>query len=75
MQKLRGVYRKLNTLFNKIDLFNPTEKNKLYSKESLKQKYNIHINLKEIGFKEIINDDDFKYETELWVYGDIEDIK
>lgn len=41
------------------------------SKKSLKQRLNIQTNLKEIGFKETLNDDDFKYETELWFYGGI----
>ena len=155
MKKQRGFYRKLNVLFKKIDLFEPTKKDKLYEefvvpsnnflniskpnikikfinkwlenterfikqnnnkhckivgiivtnkisdsrilffyneeyynnfwkrnnsyqiwskldlKSSLKQKLNIQTSLKEIGFKEIINDEDFRYETELWVYGDI----
>ena len=160
MKKQRGLQRKLNTLFNKIDLFEPQKKDKIYEefvvpsnnfldisksniknkfinkwleitekfikqnnnkkyckivgiietneisnsriiffydeeyynnfwnrndsyqvwnkldqKKSLKQKLNIKTNLKEIGFKETINDEDFKYETELWVYGDIEEIK
>jgi len=160
MKKQRGLYRKINTLFNKIELFEPQKKDKIYeefvvpsnnfldisksniiikfinkwlettekfikqnisekyckivgiietneisnsriiffydeeyynnfwkrnnsyqtwdkldSKKSLKQKLNIQTDLKEIGFKETINDEDFKYETELWVYGDIEDIE
>ena len=36
------------------------------TKKSLKQRLNIQTNLKEIGFKETLNDDEFKYETELW---------
>ena len=48
---------------------------KIELKKSLKQKLNIQKDLKEIGFKETINDEDFKYETELWIYGDIENIK
>lgn len=44
---------------------------KLDSKKSLKQRLNIQTNLKEIGFKETINDDDYKYETELWFYGEL----
>ena len=155
MKKQRGFYRKLNVLFKKIDLFEPTKKDEIYEEfvvpsnnflniskpnikikfinkwlenterfikqnnnkyckivgiivtneisdsriiffyneeyynnfwkrnnsyqiwskldleSSLKQKLNIQTSLKEIGFKEIINDEDFRYETELWVYGDI----
>ena len=44
---------------------------RLDSKKSLKQRLNIQTNLKEIGFKETLNDDDFKYETELWFYGEL----
>lgn len=40
-------------------------------KKSLKRRLNIQTNLKEIGFKETLNDDDFKYETELWFYGEL----
>lgn len=156
MKKQRGVYRKLNLLFEKIDLFEPVKKDNIYeefvvpgnnfldvspisikrkfiikgleitekfinnkdnkrfcrivgmietkeisnsriilfydeeyynnfwkredsyqiwkrldSKKSLKQRLNIQTNLKEIGFKETLNDDDFKYETELWFYGEL----
>lgn len=156
MKKQRGVYRKLNLLFKKIDLFEPVKKDNIYeefvvpgnnfldvspisikrkfiikwleitekfinnkdnkrfcrivgmietkeisysriilfydeeyynnfwkredlyqiwkrldSKKSLKQRLNIQTNLKEIGFKETLNDDDFKYETELWFYGEL----
>lgn len=62
MKKQRGVYGKLNLLFKKIDLFEPVKKDK---------RLNIQTNLKEIGFKETLNDDDFKYETELWFYGEL----
>lgn len=44
---------------------------RLDSEKSLKQRLNIQTNLKEIGFKETLNDDDFKYETELWFYGEL----
>lgn len=44
---------------------------RLDSKKSLKQRLNIQTNLKEIGFKETLNDDDFKYETELWFYEEL----
>lgn len=44
---------------------------RLDSKKSLKQRLNIQTNLKEIGFKETLNDDEFKYETELWFYGEL----
>ena len=156
MKKQRGINRKLNFLFNKIDLFEPVKKDNMYeefvvpsnnfldispnnikrkfiikwleitgkfiknkdnktfcrivgmietkeisnsriilfydeeyynnfwkredsyqmwkrldSKKSLKQRLNIQTNLKEIGFKETLNDDDFKYETELWFYGEL----
>lgn len=156
MKKQRGVYRKLNLLFEKIDLFEPVKKDNIYeefvvpgnnfldvskisikrkfiikwleitekfinskdnkrfcrivgmietkeisnsriilfydeeyynnfwkredsyqiwkrldSKKSLKQRLNIQSNLKEIGFKETLNDDDFRYETELWFYGEL----
>lgn len=156
MKKQRGIYRKVNTLFNKIDLFEPVMKDNVYeefvvpsnnfldkspnsikrkfilkwleitekfikhkdnnkfckivgmivtngiscsriilffdeeyynnfwkrensyqtwkrldSEKSLKQRLNIQTNLKEIGFKETLNDDDFKYETELWFYGEL----
>ena len=30
MKKQREIYRKLNVLFNKIDLFEPTKKDKTY---------------------------------------------
>ena len=30
MKKQRGIYRKLNVLFNKIDLFEPIKKDKIY---------------------------------------------
>ena len=62
-----------NNFWKRNDSYQTWEK--IDSKNSLKQKLNIQTNLKEIGFKETINDEDFKYETELWVYGDIEDIK
>lgn len=62
-----------NNFWNRNDSYQVW--NKLDQKKSLKQKLNIKTNLKEIGFKETINDEDFKYETELWVYGDIEEIK
>ena len=156
MKKQRGVYRRLDAIFNKIDLFEPVKKNNIYEefvvpsnnflnkssnkikrkfiikwleiterfikskdnktfcrvvcmietkeinnsriilfydeeyynsfwkredsyqtwkkldlKHSLKKRFDIQINLKEIGFKETLNDDDFKYETELWFYGEI----
>ncbi len=156
MKKQRGVYRKLNLLFKKIDLFEPIKKDNIYeefvvpgnnfldvsqisikrkfiikwiettekfinskdnktfcrivgmietkeisnsriilfydeeyynnfwkredsyqiwerldSRKSLKQRLNIQTNLKEIGFKETLNDDEFKYETELWFYGEL----
>ena len=44
---------------------------RLDPKKSLKQRLNIQTNLKEIGFKETLNDDDFKYETELWFWGEL----
>lgn len=62
-----------NNFWNRNDSYQVW--NKLDQKKSLKQKLNIKTNLKEIGFKETINDEDFKYETELWVYGDIENIE
>lgn len=62
-----------NNFWNRNDSYQVW--NKLDQKKSLKQKLNIKTNLKEIGFKETINDEDFKYETELWLYGDIEEIK
>ncbi len=156
MKKQKGVYRKLNLLFKKIDLFEPVRKDNMYEefvvpsnnfldvskisikrkfiikwleiteklinnkdnktfcrivgmietkeisnsriivfynekyynnfwkressyqtwerldpKKSLKQRLNIQTNLKEIGFKETLNDDDFKYETELWFWGEL----
>lgn len=156
LKKQRGVYRKLNLLFNKIDLFEPVKRDNVYeefvvpsnnfldvsqnsikrkfiikgleiteklikhkdnkkfcrivgmietkeisnsriilfydeeyynnfwkregsyqtwekldSKKSLKQRLNIQTNLKELGFKETLNDENFKYETELWFYGEL----
>lgn len=62
-----------NNFWKREDSYQTWEKIEL--KKSLKQKLNIQTDLKEIGFKETINDEDFKYETELWIYGDIENIK
>lgn len=51
------------------DLYQTWER--LDPKKSLKQRLNIQTNLKEIGFKKTLNDDDFKYKTELWFYGEV----
>ena len=58
-----------NNFWKREDSYQTWEK--LDSKKSLKQRLNIQTNLKEIGFKETLNDDDFKYETELWFYGEL----
>lgn len=58
-----------NNFWKREDSYQTWEK--LDSKKSLKQRLNIQTNLKEIGFKETLNDGDFKYETELWFYGEL----